>query len=77
MAMFTSLSLNMEGIGALFLSVKLSQSVCSLLPCFAGGAAAALKMYLNETFTTLKLDDVSIWMKVSRDRYTLTRHSPH
>ncbi|XP_052761178.1 CAD protein-like isoform X2 [Mya arenaria] len=28
-----------------------------------GGAAAALKMYLNETFTTLKLDDVSVWMK--------------
>ncbi|WAR14414.1 PYR1-like protein [Mya arenaria] len=30
----------------------------------AGGAAAALKMYLNETFTTLKLDDVSVWMKI-------------
>jgi len=29
-----------------------------------GTAAAALKMYLNETFTTLKLDDVSVWMKV-------------
>ena len=29
-----------------------------------GGKAAALKMYLNETFTTLKLDDISIWMKV-------------
>ncbi|XP_045171421.2 gephyrin-like isoform X1 [Mercenaria mercenaria] len=28
-----------------------------------GSRAAALKMYLNETFTTLKLDDVSIWMK--------------
>ncbi|XP_052267533.1 CAD protein-like isoform X3 [Dreissena polymorpha] len=26
-------------------------------------AAAGLKMYLNETFTTLKLDDLSIWMK--------------
>lgn len=25
--------------------------------------AAGLKMYLNETFTTLKLDDVSLWMK--------------
>ncbi|XP_022916076.1 multifunctional protein r [Onthophagus taurus] len=25
--------------------------------------AAALKMYLNETFTTLRLNDVSIWMK--------------
>lgn len=29
-----------------------------------GNMAAALKMYLNETFTTLKLDDISIWMKV-------------
>ncbi|XP_060593985.1 CAD protein-like isoform X2 [Ruditapes philippinarum] len=28
-----------------------------------GNMAAALKMYLNETFTTLKLDDISIWMK--------------
>ncbi|XP_064604486.1 multifunctional protein CAD-like isoform X2 [Liolophura sinensis] len=28
-----------------------------------GGKACALKMYLNETFTTLKLDDLSIWMK--------------
>ncbi|XP_061197574.1 CAD protein-like isoform X1 [Saccostrea echinata] len=25
--------------------------------------ACALKMYLNETFTTLKLNDISIWMK--------------
>ena len=29
-----------------------------------GGKAAGLKMYLNETFTTLKLDDISVWMKV-------------
>ena len=29
-----------------------------------GEKAAALKMYLNETFTTLKLDDISVWMKV-------------
>ncbi|XP_069114104.1 multifunctional protein CAD-like isoform X2 [Argopecten irradians] len=28
-----------------------------------GSRAAALKMYLNDTFTTLKLDDLSIWMK--------------
>lgn len=28
--------------------------------------AAGLKMYLNETFTTLKLDDLSIWMKVNQ-----------
>ena len=29
-----------------------------------GDKAAGLKMYLNETFTTLKLDDISVWMKV-------------
>ncbi|ESO92555.1 hypothetical protein LOTGIDRAFT_190512 [Lottia gigantea] len=28
-----------------------------------GPQAAALKMYLNETFTTLKLDSVAVWMK--------------
>ncbi|KAK3581322.1 hypothetical protein CHS0354_016168 [Potamilus streckersoni] len=28
-----------------------------------GGKAAALKMYLNETFTTLKLTDMALWMK--------------
>ena len=27
--------------------------------------SAGLKMYLNETFTTLRLDDMSTWMKVS------------
>ncbi|XP_059141957.1 CAD protein-like isoform X2 [Physella acuta] len=27
------------------------------------GKVVALKMYLNETFTTLKLDDVTVWMK--------------
>lgn len=26
--------------------------------------SAGLKMYLNETFTTLRLDDMSTWMKV-------------
>lgn len=26
--------------------------------------AAGLKMYLNETFTTLRLDEMSTWMKV-------------
>ena len=35
-----------------------------------GEKAAGLKMYLNETFTTLKLDDISVWMKV---RYQLRR----
>ncbi|KAJ8319881.1 hypothetical protein KUTeg_001468 [Tegillarca granosa] len=28
-----------------------------------GQKAAALKMYLNETFTTLKMDDITDWMK--------------
>ncbi|XP_076462198.1 multifunctional protein CAD-like isoform X2 [Babylonia areolata] len=32
------------------------------LPALAS-QAVALKMYLNETFTTLKLDDISVWMK--------------
>ncbi len=27
----------------------------------------ALKMYLNDTYTTLKLDDITIWMKVSAE----------
>lgn len=26
--------------------------------------SAGLKMYLNETYTTLKLDDTMIWLKV-------------
>ena len=29
-----------------------------------GGKAAGLKMYLNETFTSLKLNDITVWMKV-------------
>ena len=33
------------------------------LAAFANNACA-LKMYLNETFTTLRLDDVTDWMKV-------------
>lgn len=33
-------------------------TVCELAP-----QAAALKMYLNETYTTLKLDDMTIWQK--------------
>lgn len=27
-------------------------------------ATAGLKMYLNETFTTLRLNDLSVWIKV-------------
>jgi len=44
--------------------VGASTNNAATLPAI-GGAAAALKMYLNETFTTLKMDDVSDWMKVS------------
>lgn len=33
-------------------------SVCELAP-----QAASLKMYLNETFTTLKLNDMTVWQK--------------
>lgn len=29
-------------------------------------AAAGLKMYLNDTFSSLRMDDVSLWMEVSR-----------
>lgn len=29
------------------------------------GAAAGLKMYLNDTFSSLRMDDVSLWMEVS------------
>jgi carbamoyl-phosphate synthase/aspartate carbamoyltransferase/dihydroorotase len=43
--------------------VGASKDNASKLPDI-GARAAALKMYLNETFTTLKLDDVSVWMKV-------------
>lgn len=28
------------------------------------GAAAGLKMYLNDTFSDLKMDNVSLWMEV-------------
>lgn len=30
------------------------------------GAAAGLKMYLNDTFSSLRMDNVSLWMEVSR-----------
>ena len=43
--------------------VGASKNNYATLPAI-GGQAAALKMYLNETFTTLKLDDISVWMKV-------------
>ncbi|CAG4909774.1 unnamed protein product [Colias eurytheme] len=45
---------------ALFIGASTSNSdtAAELAP-----QAAALKMYLNETFTTLKLDDMTIWQK--------------
>nr|KAG5688328.1 hypothetical protein BaRGS_027870 [Batillaria attramentaria] len=38
--------------------------------------AVALKMYLNETFTTLRLDDVSVWMKIQVIRAAKERGLP-
>nr|CAB3227410.1 CAD protein [Phallusia mammillata] len=35
-----------------------ASSICKLSP-----QAAALKMYLNDTFTTLRMDDVTLWME--------------
>lgn len=35
----------------------------AVLPTLARDVVA-LKMYLNETFTTLRMDDVTSWMKV-------------
>lgn len=32
--------------------------------------AVALKMYLNETFTTLRLDDICVWIKVDTWKIT-------
>lgn len=37
----------------------------AILPSIAG-QAVALKMYLNDTFSTLKMDNVSLWMEVGR-----------
>lgn len=31
--------------------------------------AAGLKMYLNETFTTLRLSDLTVWIKVSKGNF--------
>lgn len=48
---------------ALFLGAS-SENASSLGPL--AGAAAGLKMYLNDTFSSLRMDDVSLWMEVSR-----------
>ncbi|NWS64483.1 PYR1 protein, partial [Chunga burmeisteri] len=45
---------------ALFLGAS-SENASSLGPL--AGAAAGLKMYLNDTFSTLRMDDVSLWME--------------
>jgi hypothetical protein len=41
-----------------------SEDNAQTLPGIASGAVA-LKMYLNTTFSTLKMDNVSDWMKVN------------
>lgn len=48
---------------ALFLGAS-SENAGTLGPL--AGAAAGLKMYLNDTFSSLRMDDVSLWMEVSR-----------
>ncbi|NXX54588.1 PYR1 protein, partial [Scopus umbretta] len=45
---------------ALFLGAS-SENASSLGPL--AGAAAGLKMYLNDTFSSLRMDDVSLWME--------------
>ncbi|NXF54264.1 PYR1 protein, partial [Oceanites oceanicus] len=45
---------------ALFLGAS-SENAGSLGPL--AGAAAGLKMYLNDTFSSLRMDDVSLWME--------------
>lgn len=35
----------------------------AILPSI-GSQAAGLKMYLNDTYSTLKMDNVSLWMEV-------------
>lgn len=37
----------------------------TILPSIAS-AAAGLKMYLNDTYSTLKMDNVSLWMEVRK-----------
>lgn len=46
------------------LYVGASSSNAQTLPLLSS-KAVALKMYLNDTFTTLKLEDITDWMKVS------------
>lgn len=47
----------------------------AILPSIAG-SAAGLKMYLNDTYSTLKMDNVSLWMEVrGTHSYETTQHS--
>lgn len=45
------------------LFVGASSDNATLLPSIAS-STAGLKMYLNDTFSTLKMDNVSVWMEV-------------
>lgn len=38
----------------------------TILPSIAS-QAVALKMYLNDTYSTLKMDNVSLWMEVGKE----------
>ena len=48
---------------ALFLGAASDNA--DILPSIAS-SAAGLKMYLNDTYSTLKMDNVSLWMEVGR-----------
>lgn len=43
----------------------------AVLPAIAG-QAAGLKMYLNDTYSNLKMDNVSLWMEVGSANTALT-----
>lgn len=47
------------------LFVGASSDNATLLPSIAS-STAGLKMYLNDTYSTLKMDNVSLWMEVRR-----------
>ena len=65
---FVSIELQLATAGArcdfgLYLGASLDNM--TVLPSFASHSVA-LKMYLNDTFSDLRLDDMSIWMKVCK-----------
>lgn len=49
------------------LFVGASSDNATLLPSIAS-STAGLKMYLNDTYSTLKMDNVSLWMEVRRPK---------